>query len=235
MNKFNQIFLDIEKKIQTEEYASGTLLPSENELTKIYKVSRETIRKALNLLLEQGYIQKVQGKGSIVLENKIFQFPISGLTSYKELDQAQNIQSKTIVLENKLITTPKDFEKHSELSSQNGLRFIKRQRLIGGKTEIIDIDFFDSDIVPKISNKVARDSIYEYLENKLGFKIGYAKKEITVEKATEEDKLLMGNLPYVVVVRSDVFLEDTTLFQHTESRHTLDKFKFIDFARRRLI
>lgn len=39
--------------------------------------------------------------------------------------------------------------------------------------------------------------------------------------------------PFVVVVRSDVYLDDTRLFQHTESRHRLDRFKFVEFARRR--
>lgn len=37
---------------------------------------------------------------------------------------------------------------------------------------------------------------------------------------------------HVVVVRNYVYLEDTTLFQYTESRHRLDKFQFVDFARR---
>ncbi|HDU1271622.1 TPA: UTRA domain-containing protein, partial [Listeria monocytogenes] len=50
-----------------------------------------------------------------------------------------------------------------------------------------------------------------------------------------EDKkyLALHGDTHVVVVKSTVFLKDTTLFQYTESRHRLDKFRFIDFARRR--
>ncbi|EIA20350.1 hypothetical protein KKC_07497 [Listeria fleischmannii subsp. coloradonensis] len=33
---------------------------------------------------------------------------------------------------------------------------------------------------------------------------------------------------HIVVVRSAVFLKDTRLFQYTESRHRLDRFRFID-------
>ena len=58
MNKFNEIFLDLEQKILAKEYPPHSLLPSENQLIKIYGVSRETIRKALNLLTTEGYIQK---------------------------------------------------------------------------------------------------------------------------------------------------------------------------------
>src|SRR5699024_4695174 len=97
MNKFNEIFLDLEQKILDQQYPPHTLLPSENQLIQIYGVSRETIRKALNLLTTEGYIQKKQGKGSIVLDRNRFDFPIAGLTSYKELQETQRIPSETIV------------------------------------------------------------------------------------------------------------------------------------------
>ncbi|MNR28730.1 Trehalose operon transcriptional repressor [compost metagenome] len=55
-----------------------------------------------------------------------------------------------------------------------------------------------------------------------------------MEEAAEDDRRLMDlkGLSHVVVVRNFVYLEDTTLFQYTESRHRLDKFQFVDFARR---
>ncbi|HIA6631298.1 TPA: GntR family transcriptional regulator [Enterococcus faecalis] len=84
MNKFHDIFLELEQQIVQGDYQPGDLLPSENQLVETYNVSRETIRKALNLLINAGYIQKKQGKGSIVLNFKKFNFPISGVTSYKE-------------------------------------------------------------------------------------------------------------------------------------------------------
>lgn len=108
MNKFREIFLDLEQKILAKEYPPQTLLPSENQLIKIYGVSRETVRKALNLLRNAGYIQKQQGKGSIVLDLNRFDFPISGLTSFKELQNAQNIHNETKVVEiKKVAVSPK--------------------------------------------------------------------------------------------------------------------------------
>ena len=91
MNKFHDIFLELEQQIVQGDYQPGDLLPSENQLVETYNVSRETIRKALNLLINAGYIQKKQGKGSIVLNFKKFNFPISWVTSYKELQQTQHI------------------------------------------------------------------------------------------------------------------------------------------------
>ncbi|MDR0317936.1 MAG: trehalose operon repressor, partial [Lactococcus lactis] len=37
---------------------------------------------------------------------------------------------------------------------------------------------------------------------------------------------------HVVSVKSHVYLADNTLFQYTESRHQVDRFRFTEFARR---
>ena len=42
----------------------------------------------------------------------------------------------------------------------------------------------------------------------------------------------MRQFEHIVVVRNFVYLDDASLFQYTESRHRLDKFRFVDFARR---
>lgn len=65
MNKFKEIFLDLEQKILTKVYPPHTLLPSEKQLIDIYGASRETIRKALNLLCNAGYIQKNKEKAQL--------------------------------------------------------------------------------------------------------------------------------------------------------------------------
>lgn len=235
MNKFNEIFLDLEEKILNNEYPPQTLLPSENQLIKIYGVSRETIRKALNLLLNAGYIQKKQGKGSIVLDLNRFDFPVSGLTSYKELQETQRIPSKTIVrVLDEVPVTEKLQEKTSWQLGEATWKLV-RQREIDGEVVILDKDYLLQSVIPALPKERAEDSIYDYFENDLGLEIAYAQKEITVEAVTQEMQELMtlhGDT-HVVVVRSLVYLEDTTCFEYTESIHRLDKFRFLEFARRR--
>lgn len=61
-------------------------------------MSRDTIRKALSLLAEAGLIQKIHGSGSQVIKHEQIDFPVSQLTSYKELVDAHHINSKTNVI-----------------------------------------------------------------------------------------------------------------------------------------
>lgn len=238
MNKFKEIFLDLEQKILIKKYPPNTLLPSENQLIKIYDVSRETVRKALNLLRDAGYIQKKQGKGSIVLDVARLNFPITGLTSFKELQSSQNIFSQTIVVENKKVTVPVQLSKLTGWSTEQTIWKLIRQRKIDGEVVILDKDYLLTDIIPELPQEQAENSIYNYFENDLKLDIAYAQKEITADPVTKELTALMNLHPedrHVITVRSLVYLADTRCFEYTESIHRLDKFRFVDFARRRKI
>lgn len=50
-------------------YTVGSYLPSENELCHKYDVSRTTIRDAISGLVEQGFVERQQGKGVLVIDN----------------------------------------------------------------------------------------------------------------------------------------------------------------------
>lgn len=222
-------------KIETYHYQTGSLLPSEKTLADVYKVSRETIRKALTMLLEEGYIQKKQGKGSIVLDIKRLNFPFSGLTSFKEIQEAQNIQSETILVKNKRELAPKFLINQLDLAPSQQVISLVRLRKISGEVVILDKDYLIDDKIRSIPSQAAKDSLYAYLESELHMNISYAKKIFVVEPATREDRQLMDlkNDTHVVVVKGEVYLEDTRLFQYTESRHRLDRFEFVEFARRK--
>ncbi|TDT51051.1 trehalose operon repressor [Fonticella tunisiensis] len=233
-SKYMKIYNEIVSEIQNGNIEPRSMLKSESELMQEYSVSRDTVRKALNLLERDGYIQRLQGKGSIVLDINKFDFPVSGLTSFKELSERMGGRTRTYVKELALVK-PNDFlMKHLNVSKDDEVWKVVRVREIGGKKIILDKDYFNRKFVPALTREICEDSIYEYIENKLGLKIGYAKKVITVQKASEEDikYLDFDKFDMIVVVKNYVYLEDTTLFQYTESRHRPDKFRFVDFARR---
>jgi len=65
---YEKIYNKIIEKIISNEYIEGDKLPTENELALEYDVSRITSKKALDQLAQNGYIKRIQGKGSYVLE-----------------------------------------------------------------------------------------------------------------------------------------------------------------------
>ncbi|AUM95811.1 MULTISPECIES: trehalose operon repressor [Clostridium] len=234
-SKYLTIYNEISNKIENNKIESGEKLSSENEMMKEYNVSRDTIRKALNLLESNGYIQKVKGKGSFVIDINKFDFPVSGLTSFKELSTKMGVESNTLVKELKLMKPDNFLMKQLNLSKNDDVWKVIRVREINNKKIILDKDFFNKKYVPLLTKDICENSIYEYLENELGLKISFAKKEITVQQATEEDKSYLDfeNYNMIVVVKNYIYLDDMSLFQYTESRHRPDRFKFVEFARRK--
>lgn len=235
MRKYDAIYQDLKDKIEAEIYATGSLLPSESALQDMYQASRDTVRKALRLLKDDGFIQSQKGKGSTVINRQEYVFPVSGVVSYAELAAQFHLQTRTVVLTNHFATLPaKSFKDVDPTVEVKQMRLLKRVRYLENEPDIIDIDYLDPKVVPPIPESVAKDSLYAYLEGPVGLTIAYATKEITVETATEEDQRYLKIPPsaVVVVVRSCNSLTDTTKFQYTESRHRADRFKFHDFARR---
>ena len=52
-------------------YQPGDKMPSENQLVQEYDLSRHTVRKALSILEEEGYIIAVHGKGTFCTERAL--------------------------------------------------------------------------------------------------------------------------------------------------------------------
>lgn len=234
-SKYLAIYSDIVDKIDRRELKSKSKLPSENLLMQTYEVSRDTIRKALDLLSQEGYIQKIKGKGSFVLDIHKFDFPISGLTSFKELASKMKSDVNTELIEFEKIIPDQTISKHLNLKKSEKVWKIVRVRQINGEKIILDKDYIVEKYVEGLTEEICKDSIYEYLEKELGLKIGFAKKVVTVENITTEDNNLLEMQDYnmIAVVRNYTYLEDASLFQYTESRHRPDRFRFTDFARRK--
>lgn len=235
MKKYKMIYQDLKKNIENGTYKIGSPIPAEKELTEKYEVSRETLRKSLELLSQNGYIQKRQGSNTIVLDYQKFNFPLSNLTSYSELNENQHLNSKTEIISIELDHANVD---HSLYPFGDDIVWQSRRiRQIDGEKIILDKNYLNKDIVPNLTKKVLKNSLFKYIEQDLQLDIDYSLKEITVENATEEDEkyLDLDSQKSVVVVRSKSFLIDNRCFEYTESRHRADKFIFKEFARRKRI
>lgn len=236
MNKYMKIYQSICEKILNGEYAHLQQLPSENELTKIYSTSRETVRKALNLLQEKGYIQKLRGKGSVVIYEDVILFPISEMVSFQEINKRLGLdyETKVELLE---VIDAKDVPvvQHAlELRDQDKLWHVIRTRTKDDAVHIMDEDYFICQVIPQLTKEVAAESIYKFIEQEMNVEISYSNKSITFEEMTENEILYFGKLnpPYTATVRGTVYLNNAEKFQYNISRHIATEFKFVDFSRR---
>ena len=69
--KYQTIASELKAKIQTGKYKHADMLPTEYALVSEYGVSRQTIRQALSILEQDGYIEKRRGSGSHILRSYV--------------------------------------------------------------------------------------------------------------------------------------------------------------------
>lgn len=236
-SKFEQIYKDLKEKIESGDYAYQDLLPSENTMVSIYNCSRNTIRRALSKLTEQGYVQPLHGKGVRVIYQPIDQaaFTIGGIESFKESAIRNHRKRHTEVLQFAEITADERLAAKTGFPIGSELYYLQRVRFLDGIALILDINMFLKSLVPNLTKEIAENSIYEYIENDLGMSIVTSKRKMTVERATQIDEkyLQLNDYNCLAVVTGQTFNADGIMFEYTQSRHRPDYFCFQDTATRK--
>ena len=82
-----QIEESILQKLESGEWAPGRLIPSENELSHIYGVSRTTVRNVITKLVQEGLLFRIPGKGTYVAEPKIVAHSLTYAGIREQLEQ----------------------------------------------------------------------------------------------------------------------------------------------------
>ena len=160
-------------------FKEGDLLPSENELCTVHHVTRPTVRKALDRLMNEGYIVRHQGKGSIVkgIPKGVGILSLTGTTSAIGQD---NLLTHIVVRPeirnwNEAFTFPL-----TQREVEVGCIYMERLRLVNGKPVFFDITMIPNVNLPRFSSR--------NFENKSLFDV--LRKYYQVEVKGGEQKLL---------------------------------------------
>lgn len=177
--------------IEDGSFPRDTILPSENELCKKYKITRPTVRQALLRLENEGYIKKHHGKGSFVqpLKKGIGILSIEGTTtSFNN----QALMSE-IVTKQKIITWPEELE--FEINSYEkslGCIFMERLRSIDNKAVLFETTFITNiGIDGFIDIDMTNESLFNTLKKEYNIKVmGGDQKFWSVVGKTQIAKML---------------------------------------------
>ena len=96
---YKKVYDGIKKDIISGKYKSSKKIPTEDELCKIYNVSKITIRDAVERLAAEGYLDKIQGKGMFINEKRtalINRKPIGVYVPLDEIDERKYYVSSRI-------------------------------------------------------------------------------------------------------------------------------------------
>lgn len=108
---YYQIYESLKKDVANKIYKTGDKLPSENHLSKRFEVNRHTVRRALQILKNEGILFSKRGSGVIVQDSK-FKYKIG-----KRVRFSQNITNENYIPKTKIIRS--EIRKASKMEADN--------------------------------------------------------------------------------------------------------------------
>ena len=229
--KYKQIVSELEADLLSGKYNEVKKLPREEDLIEKYQVSRTTIRKAIAMLVNKGYVYQVQGSGIFIREASLQDYvSLENLKGLTRDFPDKKIESKLINL--MVINADEDLAKQMKCDVGTDIYFLERLRYVNEEPFAVEYTYLNKNVIPYMSEEIAHRSIYSFIINDLKLSIGFADKIIYADKLDSESAQLLQlseNDP-TLVIENTVFLTNGTVFEVSKVVHNYKYAKLLKLA-----
>jgi GntR family transcriptional regulator len=189
---YQDIYLNLKKLITAGEYTAGDFLPTEDKLEDIYSVSRTTIRKAIEKLSAEGYIEVKQGRGTRILDYQYTQ-NLNQVTSVSETlrQKGYEVTLKDIYIDK--VAASKHTAEILGVPEKAELYRIQRVLSADNVPTAILLNYLQVELVPGMdekTNKIIR--LYKFLEAEYDIFIDSSKDTISAKNADFVESQMLG-------------------------------------------
>ena len=232
---YQKIITSLKKAIDAGEF-SDMRLPDERSLAESYKVSRSSIKRALGLMADQGIIFKKRGSGTFVNPLYLKQgssFNYSGKNlGITDSFNANGQKPGVKVLQFDVVHPDKDLQDNLFLKPSEFVYAFKRLRSLDYVPFMIETGYIPIKLAPELSEQIASESIFNYVESELGKEVNKTYLNISAEPSDAEGKELLNladNEP-VGLMEGIFFLDDGTPFEFSTMKLHYKYFKYDSFV-----
>lgn len=223
-----KIYEALYKEIHGGSFSEGDLFYSENDLCQRFQVSRGTIRHALELLYQQGVLEKSRGKISRVINTRIEQ-NVQTLMGFTELMRRHGRKAGAILLEKKIINPDPKIANLMNLKIGDKVVYITRVRTGDNEPLIIEHSWFNTELFqPILDEDIEKQSIYELFHKKTNQRLGIAKQTIEIGFAGQVESKYFDVRPGspLLLFKRRIMTSDFRIFQYSEDMYRNDKLVF---------
>lgn len=220
-----QISDAIKKKIFKKEWQSGDQLPSEELLVNDLGVSRGTVRKAISILVDEGVLERTQGKGTYVAEDKVSYPFAQELTSYAESMHEKGLDFDTKVISAVVGHPSIDIQERLDIDADSVVLSLVRLRSVKNIPAVLLYNWISLDRCPGLEKvNFEKISLFAAIENSIGDKIKYGIRNFSAQKLTERQAKLIHlpaqdpilNLSQVTFNKNDQAIECSEVLMRTD-------------------
>lgn len=182
----------LRRRIEQHEYAVGSFLPPEPELGRLLAVSRTTIRKAVELLIDDGFLVVRRGRGTEIRASRGTQ-QLHFVTSFSETLREQGFEVSYRRVSVEAATASTALAEALRVGQGSRLVHVHRLALANGKAIALMDNFLVPDLAPGIEERAGQiQSLYAFLEAEYGLAIEAATDYISARAATREEARQLG-------------------------------------------
>lgn len=227
---------DLEWKIRNGHYRVGDFIPSEQELEAYYRVSRTTIRKAVTLLIDEGYLNIVRGRGTRVAPSKL-QNKGSELMSFTELMKKQNMRPGVQDMRIRRMRPSDEVAQALELNPWDEVVEIYRVRTADGEPITINISYLPYYLLEghDLAELEMGQSLYRVLEEEFRVVVSTTEDTISAVKASQKqaDVLRINRNDPLLSIKRAAYDSDNRIIEYSSIVIRADRYKHIITLRRR--
>lgn len=210
--RYQQIAEELRSRVLAGDFAAGRMLPSESELSAEFSASRVTVRRALEVLRDEGLVDARQGFGWFVAGDPLRQ-PLGRLATIEEQMAESGVVSERRILEFAFERAPKFVTR--VLNTPQVLR-VKRLNMADGEPFAIVTVWCPADLGQHLSRRdVEQSPFYELLD----IPLQGATQTIAADAATDDDAKLLQVPVGSPVLRCERVTSDATGRAVLLSRH----------------
>ncbi|MGE6537497.1 GntR family transcriptional regulator [Bacillus luti] len=159
---YHQLMERLKDSIEKGHWALGDKIPSENQLMDQFGVSRNTAKKAIEELVQEGILYRIQGKGTFVAKPKLQQ-SLMGFYSFSKVLKEKGLNPKDIILKIEEIKPNVKIKEALQLNEDVNVIEMKRLRCAEDEPFILESSFIPKHVVTDIEQlkRVGEISLYD--------------------------------------------------------------------------
>jgi len=222
-----QLYEILRKKIETGEWQVGAQIPTEDELCRMFGVSRATVRTAVLELVRQGYLKRQQGKGTFIYRNIISE-GLNMQTSLKELLLEEGLEIASRVLAKTVMMPVDDLDQKLDITPDKHIIYIKRIWTVQDEPVLLQENYIPYHVCPLLlEDDIENHSLFEIFDKKYGIKITQANNYMDITRLSADEGRVLGlpeGSPAILLIQH--FYSGDTMIMYARAVKMPDRFQF---------
>ncbi len=224
---YYQIKQQIIDQISSGELLEGQKLPSEHTYQQVLQVSRATVRQALNVLENEGFLERRQGIGTFIARRKIVP-EINKLTSFSEDMQARGLVPDSRILGIQKVIPHDTIRKRLNMQPGERAWLVKRLRLADQEPMALQQLYIPPWIYLTKKDLEQMESYYQTLEKQKGLTVLQAQETLMARRVTAHEAAILDIEPGspVLFIRRLSFDKQSRPVEYVEIVYRSDRYQY---------